>query len=193
MREAEPETLVEAALPAVRRIAAAKGACTILDLGTGTGAVALALLAAVPQAIATGSDLSDDALETARKNAASLGLADRFQAVRSDWFAQIRGRWDAIVSNPPYIETETIGQLQREVRRFDPARALDGGADGLDAYRAIAACAHAHVDAQGIMAVEIGSTQKDAVVAIFERHDFRLEAARRDLGGNDRALVFKPA
>jgi len=188
----DTETLVDAVLPFVRKTVARQGECSILDLGTGTGAIALALLHLVPAARATGADISDDALATAATNALTLGLAERFCARKSDWFAKISGRYDAIVSNPPYISSNTIETLQKEVRDFDPHRALDGGQDGLHAYRAIADSAANHLEEDGIVAVEIGNTQKQDVSAIFAEADFDLVDARRDLAGNDRVLVFKP-
>jgi len=186
----DTETLVEAVLPFVRQVAQDKGVCRILDLGTGTGAIALALLSAVPQATAVGVDVSPDALATAARNARDLGMAGRFATSESDWFEKITGRYDAIVSNPPYIAGEDIEALQREVRDFDPRRALDGGKDGLDPYRIIAAGAAAHLEKGGIVAVEIGHTQKDDVTALFSGNGFARLDTRRDLGGNDRVLAF---
>jgi len=188
----DTETLVEAVLPFVRQAVQGKGACSILDLGTGTGAIALALLSAVPQAVATGVDISADALATAARNGADLGLDGRFCTLQSDWFEKISDRYDAIVSNPPYIAGKEIAALQKEVRDFDPSRALDGGADGLDAYRIIAANASAHLEKDGIVAVEIGSTQKEDVTALFERTGFIVLEAMPDLAGDDRVLVFSP-
>lgn len=186
----DTETLVEAVLPFVRQAVQGKGACSILDLGTGTGAIALALLSAVPQAVATGVDISADALATAARNGADLGLDGRFCTLQSDWFEKISDRYDAIVSNPPYIAGKEIATLQKEVRDFDPLRALDGGADGLDAYRIIAGGTAAYLEKDGIVAVEIGSTQKDDVTALFGQAGFRAVEAVRDLAGNDRVLVF---
>jgi release factor glutamine methyltransferase len=187
----DTETLVDAVLPFVRRTVAAKGRCAILDLGTGTGAIALALLSAVPEAMATGVDISDGALATAARNARDLGLADRFSARKSDWFEKVSGRYDAIVSNPPYIAAKDIDSLQPEVRGFDPRRALDGGGDGLDAYRILARETGRHLDQGGIVAVEIGSTQKKDVTGLFALAGFDLVEARRDLSENDRVLVFQ--
>ena len=110
--------------------------------------------------------------------------------VRSDWFEQISGRFDAIASNPPYIPSEDIASLQTEVRNFDPTRALDGGKDGLDAYRAIARSSASRLADDGIVAVEISSGQKRDVAALFVEAGFRLEASRHDLGGHERALLF---
>lgn len=187
----DTETLVDAVLPFIRAAALRKGRCAILDLGTGSGAIALALLHAEPGATAIGVDISEGALTTALRNAADLGVADRFSVKKSDWFADISGRYDAIVSNPPYIPANDIHALQREVRDFDPRRALDGGADGLDAYRMIADGAALHLERDGIVAVEIGSTQKTDVAGLFARAGFELIEARQDLAGNDRALTFK--
>ncbi|MGB3538425.1 MAG: peptide chain release factor N(5)-glutamine methyltransferase [Mesorhizobium sp.] len=189
----DTETLVEAVLPLVRATVARQGRCSILDLGTGTGAVALALLSAVADATATGVDICDDALGTAMRNAAQLGLADRFTALKSDWFSKITGRYDVIVSNPPYIKSRDIESLQAEVRGFDPHRALDGGNDGLDVYRILAAGVRGYLEAGGLVAVEIGSTQKADVTDLFRQAGFTLIGAYRDLGANDRALVFADA
>ncbi|MEP9387858.1 peptide chain release factor N(5)-glutamine methyltransferase [Mesorhizobium sp. KR9-304] len=186
----DTETLVDAVLPHLRHLAARAGACRILDLGTGTGAIALALLAEVPEATAVGVDISADALATAQRNAQENGLAERFTPIRSDWFEKISGRFHVIAANPPYIPTEELETLQCEVRKFDPARALDGGADGLDAYRTIAAQAEAHLEPTGRVAVEIGHAQKEAVTRVFETAGFGIVEARKDLGGRDRVMVF---
>lgn len=187
----DTEVLVDLVLPFVRRIAASEGACRILDLGTGTGAIALALLSAAPGAHAVGVDISADALATAAANADMLGLGDRFDALRSDWFDRIEGRFHLIVSNPPYIPSGGVAALQAEVRDFDPRRALDGGADGLDAYRSIAAGAMDHLFDGALVAVEIGYDQKAEVTELFERAGYRLVKHARDLAGHDRALVFQ--
>jgi len=189
----DTEVLVDAVLPFMRAVAAREGECRVLDLGTGTGAIALALLANVPEATATGVDISDDALATATRNAADLGLCARFTAKKSDWFAQISGRYRVIASNPPYIGSQEIAALQKEVRLFDPLRALDGGEDGLGPYRIIAAGAASRLEAGGLVVVEIGSTQRPDVTAIFEGEGFRLERPVADLAGNDRVLLFATA
>ena len=187
----DTETLVDAVLPFARATAERLGECRILDLGTGTGAIALALLNAVPAATATGVDISLDALATAAGNARVLGLGERFKALYSNWFEKVSGRYHVIASNPPYIPSREIGNLQDEVRDFDPYQALDGGTDGLDPYRVIAAEAAEFLEAQGKVAVEIGHTQKNEVTGIFAAAGYRLAEARRDLGGNDRVLVFE--
>ncbi|RVC28685.1 peptide chain release factor N(5)-glutamine methyltransferase [Mesorhizobium sp. M7A.F.Ca.CA.004.04.2.1] len=187
----DTETLVEAILPFVKAVAAREGGCRILDLGTGTGAIALALLSVVPTASATGVDLSAGALATAASNAGKLGLADRFTALQSDWFEKVFGRYHVIAANPPYITTEDIGNLQDEVRNFDPRLALDGGADGLNPYRTIAAEAARFLETEGRIAVEIGHTQRNEGCEIFAAAGYVSGGAFRDLGGNDRVIVFE--
>jgi release factor glutamine methyltransferase len=163
----------------------------ILDLGIGTGAICLALLANLPQAQGTGADLAQGALDTARENAVLNGLSQRFEAVRSNWFDNLTGRYDVIVSNPPYIRSDIVPTLDREVREHDPLLALDGGADGLDAYRAIAEGGGTFLKPAGIVAVETGYDQKNAVKEIFTAAGFEEVAAAKDLAGNDRAQAFK--
>lgn len=188
---ADTETLVEAVLPFVKATAERQGGCRILDLGTGTGAIALALLNAVPAATATGVDISKGALATAMRNAQQLGLADRFKTLKSNWFAKVSGRYHLIAANPPYIPSRDIGNLQDEVRDFDPRQALDGGVDGLSPYRNIAAEAARFLEAEGRIAVEIGYTQRKEVTAIFCAAGYMLAGAFCDLGENDRVLIFK--
>jgi release factor glutamine methyltransferase len=163
---------------------------SLLDLGTGTGVIAICLLANLPNARAVATDISPSALETGEKNAAANGVSDRLTCVQSDWFGAVAGRFDVIASNPPYIPTQVISSLPREVREFDPPRALDGGADGLDAYRALAAGAPAHLAEDGFVALEIGHDQLTPVSRIFADAGFSTAAAARDIGGKDRALLF---
>ena len=186
----DTEILVDRLLPFVRRVAEAKGNVRILDLGTGTGAILLALLSECPQATGVGVDAAAGALRTAQANAEANGLATRFTAVESDWFSAVHGRFDIIVSNPPYIRTDVVAGLDREVRDFDPALALDGGPDGLEAYRRIATAASDYIEPDGLIGVEIGYDQRQSVSDLFEREGFRLIEATRDYGGNDRVLVF---
>ena len=186
----DTETLVDLVLPRLRAVTAERGQCRILDLGTGTGAIALALLSQIPQARAVATDISGGALATARLNAGANGLSDRIETVLSDWFGTVSGRYDAILSNPPYISGSEYADLPVDVKDHDPARALLAGAEGLDAYRAIAAGASMHLDAGGIVGVEIGASQKADVIAVFEASGFCLLDAARDLGDRDRALVF---
>ena len=146
-----------------------EGRCRILDLGTGTGAIALALAAQIPEAVVTATDISEGALATAGRQRSRLGLGDRFIPLRSDWFSEIDGKFHAIVSNPPYIRGDEIDSLQAEVRLHDPRQALDGGLDGLDAYRTIAEGAAAHLEDGGRIAVEIGHTQRPEVEQLLPK------------------------
>jgi release factor glutamine methyltransferase len=186
----DTEALVDLCLPFLRRKAAAGERCRILDLGTGTGAIALALLSQIPEATAVGTDISAAALETALANADINSMKDRFDGRVSDWFAAVEGQFTLIVSNPPYIPTRDIGMLAPEVRDHDPATALDGGPDGLDAYREIATAAKSHLQEDGRVAVEIGFDQRQGVTGIFEAAGFALDGSAKDLGGNDRALML---
>jgi release factor glutamine methyltransferase len=186
----DTETLVDLCLPFLKERAAAAERCRILDLGTGTGAIALALLSQIPEAVAVGTDISAEALETALSNANITGLKGRFEGIVSDWFEAVDGHFMLIASNPPYIRTRDIEALALEVRDHDPVKALDGGMDGLDAYRAIAAGARRHLEEHGRVAVEIGFDQRQDVIAIFEVEGFELGRSARDFGGNERALMF---
>lgn len=186
----DTEVLVDALLPHLRRIAGNTGQARVLDMGTGTGAICLALLGECPDVTGIGSDIAPDALATAEKNAARHGLSARFAAVESNWFDAITGRFDIIVSNPPYIRTDVIRTLDRDVRDFDPMLALDGGADGLAPYRIIAEKAVEFLRDGGIVGVEIGYDQKVDVTGIFAVHGYACLEAVKDYGGNDRALIF---
>ena len=188
----DTEILVDTLVPHAQGMVARDG-CRILDLGTGTGAICLALLDLVAGSTGVGADYSAGALETARHNADINGVADRFETVESDWFSAVTGMFDIIVSNPPYIVRSVVGTLDEDVRLYDPILALDGGEDGLDAYRAIAAGVGEHLRENGLVAYEIGYDQKDTVTAIMREKGFvRIEAVQ-DLGGNDRVLVFSKA
>jgi release factor glutamine methyltransferase len=186
----DTETLVDSMLPFVRDSVRRNGRCRILDLGTGTGAIALALLSEVSEATATGVDIAREALVTAARNAESLGLGERFAPLHSDWFEKVLGRWDAIVSNPPYISHNSMAGLAREVREHEPLGALDGGPDGLDAYRRIGARAREFLEADGHIGLEIGFDQKRDVAELFLARGFDLVDSAKDLGGNDRVLIF---
>ncbi|OCI95003.1 protein-(glutamine-N5) methyltransferase, release factor-specific [Agrobacterium sp. 13-626] len=187
----DTEILVDTVLPHARRLATDHGTIHLLDMGTGTGAICLALLHECQQAMGIGSDISGEALETARANAARNGLAARFDTVQGSWFEAIHGRFHVIVSNPPYIESSVISTLAPEVKNFDPPAALDGGLDGLDPYRAIAKDAARFLHQDGIVGVEIGYDQRKTVTSVFEGAGFFLIEAARDYGHNDRVLVFQ--
>ena len=183
----DTETIIEAALKLMPK------AARLLDLGTGTGAIAITLLVERPDASGVATDLSPDALAVARENAARLGVADRLTLLAGSWFAPVSGGFDIILSNPPYIPAGEIAGLAPDVRNFDPALALSGGTDGLDPYRVIASGAAAHLGAGGHVLVEIGAGQADAIAAIFAAQGFEAAGRHRDLGGHDRCLVFNRA
>ncbi|WP_420883529.1 peptide chain release factor N(5)-glutamine methyltransferase [Agrobacterium tomkonis] len=187
----DTEVLVDTLLPALRDAVSQKGSARILDLGTGTGAICLALLKECPDATGIGSDISTGALETAAKNASRNGLETRFEIMQSDWFEKISGSFDIIVSNPPYIRSDIVTTLDREVRHHDPMAALDGGQDGLAPYRLIAADAGRFLVENGIVGVEIGFDQRLDVSTIFASNGFSLVDAVKDYGGNDRVLIFR--
>ncbi|MBP8938422.1 MAG: peptide chain release factor N(5)-glutamine methyltransferase [Agrobacterium sp.] len=187
----DTEVLVDTLLPALRDAVSQKGSARILDLGTGTGAICLALLKECPDATGIGSDISTGALETAAKNASRNGLETRFEIMQSDWFEKISGSFDIIVSNPPYIRSDIVTTLDREVRHHDPMAALDGGQDGLAPYRLIAADAGRFLVENGIVGVEIGFDQRLDVSTIFASNGFSLVEAVKDYGGNDRVLIFR--
>jgi len=186
----DTETLVELALPVARRFISQTGTCRILDLGTGTGAIALALLSMLPEAVALGVDISADALAMAKNNADMNGYGARFSTLKSDWTAEVEGKFHLIVSNPPYIPTSDLETLDRSVRVYDPRRALDGGQDGLTFYRLTAENGRRLLVDNGALAVEIGFSQKKDVVELFNHHGFELAESACDLGGRDRALLF---
>lgn len=163
---------------------------TILDLGTGSGILAITLLAERPLKRAVAADLSPAALAIASDNAKHWGVSRRISFTQSNWFENIEGTYDLIVSNPPYIPARDIPNLEIEVRNHDPHLALDGGKDGLDPYRAIAAQAAQFLVPNGIVAVEIGAGQAEDIISIFKTQNFKCLASHRDLGNHIRALAF---
>jgi release factor glutamine methyltransferase len=186
----DTETLVERALAFARTRPAP---VDILDLGTGSGAILVTLLAELPGARGTGIDVSEAALDVARANARRHGVGARAQFLAADWCDGVIGRFDLIISNPPYIPSGDIPRLEPEVRDHDPVLALDGGTDGLDAYRAIAARAGPLLAPGGLVALEIGVGQHDAVAELFAAHGWRpasADAASLDLSGRIRVLAF---
>ena len=183
---ADTETLIGATLGLVK----GKEQLRILDLGTGSGAIVVTLLAELPGATAVASDLSAAALAVAKGNAEALGVAGRASFVQANWFEGIDGRFDLIVSNPPYIPLSDIAGLAPDVREFDPPRALDGGPDGLEAYRRIAGGVHGKLAPQGHVVLEIGTGQENAVNNIFKAEGFDWESRHSDLSGHVRCLVF---
>jgi release factor glutamine methyltransferase len=187
----ETETVVEAALNALMRDALQVAKLRILDIGTGSGALLLALLSELPNATGIGIDISAAALEVARGNAERNDLAGRSTFIACDIAAGLQGPFDLIVSNPPYVARGDIASLAPEVRDYDPALALDGGTDGLDGYRAIAASAESLLARGGRLIVELGMGQEPAVRALFTKAGLTAAAAHDDLAGIPRALSAK--
>lgn len=184
----ETETVVEAALAALDANGPRTRPLRIADLGTGSGSILLALGSELPNAFGAGTDISIPALEVARDNARRLGLS-RAQFVASDMAAALRGPFDLIVSNPPYIASADIAGLAPEVRDFDPRAALDGGRDGLLFYRVIAEAAASLLGPDGLVTVELGAGQAPAVAALFAAAGLAPRPPHHDLSGMPRGLV----
>ena len=163
----------------------------VLDLGTGSGCLLVTLLADGPEATGLGLDLSAPALDIARMNATRHDVAERASFALSDWFGEAAGRFDLIVSNPPYIAACEMPDLEPEVRDWEPRLALTDEGDGLGAYRAILAGAPAHMAAGGRLILEHGPGQSDAIAAIGRAAGLGSPEVRHDLDGRARACVFR--
>ena len=183
----DTETLVDLALAQIKD---RKRQLRFADLGTGTGAVALALLSELPNATVLATDIDAEALNVAQRNAEANGLSGRLETAQGNWFDALVEPFDFIVSNPPYVSSATIETLHPDVRDHDPRKALDGGADGLDAYRTIIAGAALFLEPSGFLALEIGSDQAGAVSALALTESFTTTTVQRDLAGNNRALLI---
>ena len=182
----DSETLIEALLEAVPD----RGArLRILDLGTGSGCLLLALLSELPAAEGLGTDISPEAVATAAGNAAALGLDARSRFAVGDWRQRLDGAWDVIVCNPPYVADPEIAGLEPEVADHDPRLALAGGPDGLAAYRALVPAVAGILAPAGIVGFEVGVGQADAVAALLRAAGFAAPWRRRDLGGVERCLL----
>ena len=187
----DTETLVDGALEV---LAERQGeALSILDLGTGSGALLCALLDVFPQAQGLGVDISKQACAVARENLSRCDLAPRGQVRQGSWEAGLPGLYDLVVSNPPYIESAALAGLDPEVRLYDPPLALDGGPDGLTAYRDICALLPALVAPGGFAIFEVGQGQAQAVAALLASQGFADVRAKRDLAGVKRAVMGQRA
>jgi release factor glutamine methyltransferase len=182
----DSETLIEAALA---RFSAAPPPGRILDLGTGTGCLLLALLHEFPAAFGIGIDIAPDAARLARRNAIQLGLANRAAFLVGDWTNAMAGRFDLVISNPPYIPAADIAELMPEVALHEPRRALDGGTDGCDAYRTILKDLPDRLLPGGTAILELGAGQA-AVVSTTARHAGFAASLHLDLAGIQRAIVL---
>jgi release factor glutamine methyltransferase len=183
----ETETIVEIALAVIDEGGPRSRALRIADLGTGTGALLLALLSELPNAFGIGTDMSAEALAVARGNAEQVGLTSRARFVRCDFGSALAGGFDLVVSNPPYIPSGDIAALSPEVQR-DPRSALDGGVDGLACYRMIAADAKRLIAPAGNLVVELGIGQEPAVADLVKKAGLFPLPAKADLSGIPRAL-----
>jgi len=184
----DTETVIESALDFIERDRLRLATLRLLDIGTGSGALLLALLTELKNAGGVATDISPAAIGIARGNAERLGLAPRCTFVVCDIAGGVAGPFDLIVSNPPYIAHADIAALEPEVRDYDPALALDGGIDGLDAYRAIAAQAIHLLAPRGRLIVELGAGQEQAVRNLFIGAGLTVTDVRADLAGIPRAL-----
>jgi len=185
----ETESVVEAVL---KRVADRQAPRQVLDLGTGSGCLLLALLSDLPQAIGVGVDISAGAVRTAAQNARSLGLAQRVFFTVGDWGGALSAGFDVVVANPPYIVSAELAQLPHEVARYDPRLALDGGEDGLAAYRLIAADLVRLLTDGGIFVGEVGAGQADAIAGILTKNGLVFDGIEKDLSGVARCVVARP-
>ena len=184
----ETETVVEAVLA---QVCDRDQPFRLLDLGTGSGCLLLALLSELPHATGLGVDDSAAALAIARRNAERLGLAARAEFRPGRWGAGLRERFDVIVSNPPYVAELDWEALQPEIRQFEPRAALVAGADGLAAYRALAPDCARLLAPGGVCALEIGLNQGDAVAALLAAQGLVVVERRRDLAGIERCVIAR--
>lgn len=185
----DTETIVEAALARLQQDGRGDR-LRIADLGTGSGAILLALLSELPNAQGVGTDINRDALSIAARNATALGLSGRASFIACDYADALRGPFDLIVSNPPYIPSRDIDDLAIEVRAHDPRLALDGGADGLAAYRAIIPAAFERLAPGGVVVVEVGQGQDVDVARLMAEAGFDTSVpAKADLNGVPRASM----
>lgn len=191
---ADTETVVEAALDCAREMPIQDGRYRIADLGTGSGAILLALLSELPNATGIGTDLSAETLAIARANAERHGFAERAAFAVGNFASALEGPFDIIVSNPPYIRSADIASLAIEVRDHDPHLALDGGADGLDAYRVIAHQASGLLKPGGVLVLEIGIGQEADVTRLISAAGLiPAGPGIPDLAGIPRALTGRKA
>ncbi len=184
---ADSETLVEAALEAIPD---RQAPLSIVDFGTGTGCLLLALLSELHNAKGLGIDIAEDTLAVARRNTARLGLGGRALFAIGDWGAALAGPFDLIVGNPPYIPAGEIAGLQAEVAGFEPHRALDGGADGLDAYRRLGPDISRLLRPGGVAVLEFGLGQGAAVTHLMAAEGLTPQGFSRDIAGHDRCLTL---
>lgn len=189
---ADTEVLVEKAIELLKN----NEKPNILELGIGSGCILLSILGDVPKATGVGIDISEKALKITSQNIKLMNMENRTEILQSSWFddylaKKIDKKFDMIVSNPPYIPSSDILELDRGVKNYDPMLALDGGVDGLRDYRQIAKISKNLLLSEGYILLEVGISQYKDVIDIFEKQDFKLEEIVKDLAGIERCLVFK--
>lgn len=162
----------------------------ILDLGTGSGCLIITILKLFSNFTGTAVDISDKALEVAKLNSRKLEVFDRINFIKSNWNDNVDGKFDIIISNPPYIETDIIEKLDVDVKEYDPILALDGGNDGLECYKKIAQNIRKNCKDNTKIFLEIGVNQKNSIIKIFSDYGFKFEKSTKDYGGIERILTF---
>lgn len=184
----DSETIIEAAC---EFISAPERQIRVLDLGTGSGCLLLALLRECPAATGLGVDISPAAIALARRNAEKLGLGARADFIVGDWTASVGGRFDVVMSNPPYIATGDIEGLEPEVAHYEPRGALDGGRDGLDAYRALLPLTSQVLAPGGVVLFEMGAGQDQAIFSLARAEGFETAGLRADITGVPRVAILR--
>lgn len=183
----DTEILVEEVLDILNKNSEKK---SILDLCTGSGAIGISI-AKYTKCFVTMSDISENALEVAKKNAINNGFFDKCEFILSNMFEDINGKFDIIVSNPPYIKTKVISSLDKEVQN-EPVLALDGGEDGLQFYKIIAQNAYKYLNKDGVLALEIGYDQKEEIIKLLQETEKYTEIySKKDFGNNDRIIICR--
>lgn len=182
----DSETIIEAALDYLKN---KNINYKILDLGSGSGCLILSLLKEFKEASGTAVDLSPQAIEIIEKNSYLLNVNDKLELICSDWFEKVEGKFDLIISNPPYIARSDIEDLEIEVKKFDPILALDGGEDGLDPYRHFAEKLNIYLKEDGYAIFEFGDGQAKEIEEIFK--NFNIIEIRKDLGKRDRIVILR--
>lgn len=182
----DSETIIEAALDYLKN---KNINYKILDLGSGSGCLILSLLKEFKEASGTAVDLSPQAIEVIEKNSYLLNVNNRLKLICSDWFEKVEGKFDLIISNPPYIARSELGNLEIEVKEFDPILALDGGEDGLDPYRHFAEKLDIYLKEDGYAIFEFGDCQANKIEEIFK--NFNIIEIRKDLGKRDRIVILR--
>lgn len=182
----DTEILVEEVLKKIEKL---NGKTNVLDICTGSGAIGVSIAKNATNANVTMSDISENALKVAQKNAKTNEVLDKCKFIKSNMFENIEEKYDVIVSNPPYIKSKIIKTLEKEVQN-EPLIALDGGEDGLDFYKIIIQTAYKHLKENGILALEIGYDQKEEVIKLIEESNKYINIyCKKDLAGNDRIII----